>query len=108
MGLITESKAIPRVKILDTETYASVFGPKQQRKRPRLSQFDYGELLSAVEKETGVYDPANDKNIEVIPDYADARRDDIFEKGHSKRLWGELYKVLDSSDVIVQGMHLFF
>lgn len=25
-----------------------------------------------------------------------------FEKGQSKRIWGELYKVLDSSDVIIQ------
>jgi len=26
----------------------------------------------------------------------------VFEKGQSKRIWGELYKVLDSSDVIIQ------
>lgn len=26
----------------------------------------------------------------------------MFEKGQSKRIWGELYKVIDSSDVIVQ------
>jgi len=32
----------------------------------------------------------------------DARRDPVFEKGQSKRIWGELYKVLDSSDVVVQ------
>lgn len=29
-------------------------------------------------------------------------RDAIFEKGQSKRIWGELYKVLDSSDVVIQ------
>uniref|UniRef100_A0A0A9E097 CP-type G domain-containing protein n=1 Tax=Arundo donax TaxID=35708 RepID=A0A0A9E097_ARUDO len=26
----------------------------------------------------------------------------MFEKGQSKRIWGELYKVIDSSDVVVQ------
>ena len=26
----------------------------------------------------------------------------IFDKGQSKRIWGELYKVLDSSDVIIE------
>ena len=26
----------------------------------------------------------------------------MFEKGQSKRIWGELYKVVDSSDVIIQ------
>lgn len=29
-------------------------------------------------------------------------RDAVFEKGQSKRIWGELYKVVDSSDVIIQ------
>ncbi len=29
-------------------------------------------------------------------------RDSLFEKGQSRRIWGELYKVLDSSDVVVQ------
>lgn len=26
----------------------------------------------------------------------------MFDKGQSKRIWGELYKVVDSSDVVVQ------
>ena len=29
-------------------------------------------------------------------------KDALFDKGQSKRIWGELYKVLDSSDVVVQ------
>lgn len=29
-------------------------------------------------------------------------RDAVFDKGQSKRIWGELYKVVDSSDVIIQ------
>ena len=33
---------------------------------------------------------------------SNAARDKIFDKGQSKRIWGELYKVVDSSDVIVQ------
>ena len=32
-----------------------------------------------------------------------AARDKIFDKGQSKRIWGELYKVVDSSDVVVQA-----
>jgi hypothetical protein len=31
-----------------------------------------------------------------------AKREDIFMKGQSKRIWGELYKVVDSSDVVIQ------
>lgn len=29
-------------------------------------------------------------------------RHSMFDKGQSKRIWGELYKVIDSSDVVVQ------
>ncbi|KAL6140720.1 hypothetical protein ACLB2K_059016 [Fragaria x ananassa] len=34
--------------------------------------------------------------------FRDLVRHPLFEKGQSKRIWGELYKVLDSSDVVVQ------
>lgn len=33
-----------------------------------------------------------------------AARDAVFDKGTSRRIWGELYKVVDSSDVIIQVM----
>lgn len=32
----------------------------------------------------------------------DLVRHTMFEKGQSKRIWGELYKVIDSSDVVLQ------
>ena len=35
-------------------------------------------------------------------DFREAKRDEVFEKGTSKRIWNELYKVIDASDVIVQ------
>lgn len=34
--------------------------------------------------------------------FRDLVRHNMFEKGQSKRIWGELYKVIDSSDVVVQ------
>ena len=36
------------------------------------------------------------------PDTRDAAREYIFAAGKSKRIWNELYKVIDSSDVILQ------
>jgi hypothetical protein len=30
-------------------------------------------------------------------------RQRVLDKGQSKRIWGELYKVVDSSDVIIQA-----
>lgn len=40
--------------------------------------------------------------MKVELDYRPERRQDIFDKGTSKRIWAELYKVIDSSDVVVQ------
>lgn len=39
--------------------------------------------------------------------FRDLVRHNMFDKGQSKRIWGELYKVLDSSDVVVQVVHSF-
>jgi nuclear GTP-binding protein len=36
-----------------------------------------------------------------ILDMRDLTRERIFEKGLSKRIWEELYKVIDSSDVVI-------
>jgi nuclear GTP-binding protein len=36
-----------------------------------------------------------------IIDAKDKTREKIFEKGLSKRIWEELYKVIDSSDVLI-------
>lgn len=44
----------------------------------------------------------SDSNIVVVQDYRDAKRAELFDKGQSKRIWGELYKVLDCSDVVIQ------
>ena len=30
------------------------------------------------------------------------RPEDIFSTGQSKRIWGELFKVIDSSDIVMQ------
>lgn len=39
--------------------------------------------------------------------FRDLVRHTMFEKGQSKRIWGELYKVIDSSDVVVQVVSPF-
>lgn len=40
--------------------------------------------------------------------FRDLVRHTMFEKGQSKRIWGELYKVIDSSDVVVQVCFVSF
>jgi nuclear GTP-binding protein len=62
------------------------------------------DLRAKAEEKTDTYDPAKDRDLHEpsVDDFRDAKRDNIFRKGQSKRLWGELYKVIDSSDVVVQ------
>ncbi|NXI47964.1 NOG2 protein, partial [Galbula dea] len=92
-----------RVHILDTETFETTFGPKSQRKRPNLSASDVQSLVENAEASSESYDQDKDRDL-VTEDTGvrDEAQEDIYKKGQSKRIWGELYKVIDSSDVVVQ------
>uniref|UniRef100_A0A8C9ET29 Nucleolar GTP-binding protein 2 n=1 Tax=Pavo cristatus TaxID=9049 RepID=A0A8C9ET29_PAVCR len=92
-----------RVHILDTETFETTFGPKAQRKRPNLAASDVQSLLESAEASSECYDQGKDRDL-VTEDTGvrDEAQEEIFKKGQSKRIWGELYKVIDSSDVVVQ------
>ncbi|XP_010284871.1 PREDICTED: nucleolar GTP-binding protein 2, partial [Phaethon lepturus] len=92
-----------RVHILDTETFETTFGPKSQRKRPNLSASDMQSLVENAEASSGSYDQGKDRDL-VTEDTGvrDEAQEEIYKKGQSKRIWGELYKVIDSSDVVVQ------
>uniref|UniRef100_A0A673HJV8 Nucleolar GTP-binding protein 2 n=1 Tax=Sinocyclocheilus rhinocerous TaxID=307959 RepID=A0A673HJV8_9TELE len=92
-----------KVHILDTETFETTFGPKAQRKRPILS---VGELKDFAEQaEVSAQSYSADKDRDLVSEDSGVKeeaREEIFKKGQSKRIWGELYKVIDSSDVIIQ------
>ncbi|KAL1259739.1 hypothetical protein QQF64_010316 [Cirrhinus molitorella] len=92
-----------KVHILDTETFETTFGPKAQRKRPTLSVGELKDLAEQAEVSTQSYNAEKDRDL-VSEDSGvkDEAREDIFKKGQSKRIWGELYKVIDSSDVVIQ------
>ncbi|NXX71151.1 NOG2 protein, partial [Spizella passerina] len=92
-----------RVHILDTETFETTFGPKAQRKRPNLSASDVQSLVENAEASSESYDQGKDRDL-VTEDTGvrNEAQEEIFKKGQSRRIWGELYKVIDSSDVVVQ------
>ncbi|XP_066494800.1 nucleolar GTP-binding protein 2 [Tiliqua scincoides] len=92
-----------KVHILDTETFETTFGPKSQRKRPNLSVSDVQSLVENAAAEASSYDQDKDRDL-VVEDTGvkEEAREEIYKKGQSKRIWGELYKVIDSSDVVVQ------
>ncbi|XP_074540404.1 nucleolar GTP-binding protein 2 [Halichoeres trimaculatus] len=92
-----------KVHILDTEGFETTFGPKAQRKRPSLIAGDMKDLIEQAEASAMTYNA--DKDTDLVTEDTGVReevREEIFKKGQSKRIWGELYKVIDSSDVIIQ------
>lgn len=91
--------------LLTIEPFNEVFSASHRRKKPKLEEHDLLGLVSKAESRTAVYyqtKVAKDKDIvNDEPDWKD-QRESVFQKGTSRRIWGELYKVVDSSDVIVQ------
>ncbi|XP_053212926.1 nucleolar GTP-binding protein 2-like [Panonychus citri] len=101
--LLNEKSKNANVHILDTDSFNNTFGKKAQRKRPNLKINSLDELVSIADKKAEVYDADKDKDLvsEIfIP--KDEVREAIMKKGTSRRIWGELFKVIDSSDVILQ------
>ncbi|XP_078037088.1 nucleostemin 2 [Augochlora pura] len=104
---LLQQKAVnARVHLLDTESFESVFGPKKLRKRPNLTISSYDELQKLAEEKEEKYDKVKDtKDLDLVrPDTGmkDAQRDWVMAAGQSRRIWNQLYKVIDSSDVILQ------
>ncbi|XP_015113452.1 nucleolar GTP-binding protein 2 [Diachasma alloeum] len=104
---LLEQKAVQaRAHLLDTESFETTFGPKRHRKRPNLTVSSYDELQKTIDEREETYNKVKDtKDTDLIrPDEGvkDAARDWVMAAGQSKRIWNELYKVIDSSDVILQ------
>lgn len=103
ISLLNEAARFARPHLLDTESYKLTFGPKSQRKRPNIKASDLQALCNQAEEQERKYNPQNDSDLVVE---SDGMRDEaiemVFKAGQSKRVWNELYKVIDSSDVVVQ------
>lgn len=101
--LLNEKPKNLRVHLLDTEGFECTFGPKSTRKRPNLKTTDLEEMVSRAAGSTELYDADKDADLmHEQPDSKEEARESIMYAGQSKRIWGELYKVIDSSDVVVQ------
>ncbi|KAJ7229196.1 NUC091 domain-containing protein [Mycena pura] len=100
-----------RPHIVQVEPFGETFGPKAQRKRPRIDAGSFDELstlgaaaeahaaAAASENGTGTIERLASSIVEpqTHADY----HEPIYAKGTSRRIYGELYKVIDSSDVIL-------
>ncbi|PWN48009.1 NGP1NT-domain-containing protein [Violaceomyces palustris] len=129
MSLIQDPSKGKAPSLTALEPFSDTFGPGAQRKRPRLDggMSSFEELAQSSEqagleadekqaaaeaKAAGVglvpadYEIGSSENVDstIVP-YAipvqRGRSDPIYSKGQSRRIWGELYKVIDSSDVVI-------
>ena len=93
------------MNLLSVDTFTNTFGAKAQRKRPKLSCSSVDELSAiAIEKDDG-YSSDKDANLIKNIDNPSGMTTEVSDKrmqaGQSSRIWRELYKVVDSSDVVI-------
>lgn len=90
-------------RLLQVQSFEDTFGPKNKRKRPGTDLQSLEEMVKKANEKNESYDSVKDKDLHKndIIEKKDEAMHKIFEKGQSKRIWDELYKVIDSSDVIV-------
>ena len=122
MSLIRDDKGVNGLKqhqakmAIETNPFSDTFGPKAQRKRVKLGVASLEDLAGETTKMHSAYveksDHATHEDGTMVVDGDDVAVDDgsssaptareaVFSKGQSKRIWNELYKVIDSSDVVI-------
>ena len=101
---------------VESAPFGDTFGPKAQRKRVKMSVASLEDLAGETEKMQDAYlekveqarllsgataeEEKRGEDVEEERTLTTAR-EPIFSKGQSKRIWNELYKVIDSSDVVI-------
>ncbi|KAF2140962.1 uncharacterized protein K452DRAFT_288354 [Aplosporella prunicola CBS 121167] len=101
---------------VETSPFSDTFGPKAQRKRVKLGVSSIDDLAGETVKSHDDYLDRLEQQLLLSGNSGagaeeggdgfemgstSTAREAIFSKGQSKRIWNELYKVIDSSDVII-------
>lgn len=114
MSLLEEKTALEKEglsskALVQLESFSGTFGPKSTRKKQPKSHTSFNELIEASNEAVSKYDDTKAlsttlglMNTTDTDGWTQAAKDAIFHKGQSKRIWNELYKVIDSSDVVIQ------
>eukprot|EP01084_Bolivina_argentea_P052708 96815_1 len=108
-GLLeTDTKQTNRMKLLQIESFHQTFGDKMQRKRPKLKANSLESFAKRAITKHENYDEKFDSDTLAKKRAhltAFIKGDDIervFLSGQSQRIKSELYKVIDSSDVLLE------
>jgi len=123
MSLIRDDKTKNGLKqhqakmTVETAPFSNTFGPKAQRKRVKLGVSSLEDLAEGSVKDHDTYldrleqakllsgnagaDAQESGDGAEVDGILTSAREPVFSKGQSRRIWNELYKVIDSSDVII-------
>jgi len=93
------------VKLQEVEPFDKTFGPKAQRKRSRLPTTDLEELMRSSAAELSTYRTEADTDTAAQRELRQlsykTEYDPKLVRGQTNRVYSEIFKVIDSSDVIV-------
>ena len=91
---------------MEAQPFSQTFGPKAQRKRPKISVSDIQDLIGESNRRQEEYEE-NQEKVKLLSGksgylgdeqekegWIQEAREPIFSKGQSKRIWNELYKVI--------------
>ncbi len=101
LSLLQDTGKGAKMSLLQTESFSDTFGGKAQRKRPKLAVNDLEELARIAEEAEATNKPAPTSSEDCDDGSRNAAPEAVMLKGTSKRIWGELFKVIDSSDVLI-------
>lgn len=96
-----ESGKTPHVakSTIEAAPFDTVFGPKANRKRAKLSAQSLSDLADTADGDLDSYIERCEQKA-LLGESVDTETsavEPIFKKGQSKRIWNELYRVLDAS-----------
>ena len=101
-SLITPSVNTSNINKLHSK-FEDTFGPKSRRKKPNLRAYTMDEYADSSSKMVEDYDELKDEILLMLVEKEkNAPETKYIKAGQSKRIYNELHKVIDSSDVLCE------
>jgi len=98
-SLVEDTNEDKKFNLLKAESFKNTFGKKAQRNKPNLPAFDLKSLIDEAKNEEVDFETKKTAKKLAAEDERDTGDVDM---GQTKRVMGEVYKVIDSSDVIIE------
>ena len=97
--LVEDAEEDRKFNLLQAESFQHTFGKNAQRRKPNLQVFDLKTMMEDARKQEEEFQTNKTLRKQKEEDEEDTGDVDM---GQTKRVMGEVYKVIDSSDVVVE------